>query len=435
MKPRNDRERLVVKLSAKIPALTKAQKDYCTRHCFDHTAIKRKKADTQYICLECGNKFEAEADAKHVTCPHCHRNLTTQRSRRTMCKLDIQSFQILTTAGDFQVVRTFYVRQMTCPTFPAEYEINEVSRIFMQPFKKDVCMALKRRGLCGYCDAYQYNSELELRGNHDCYYIHATVVYPRHTVHPILLRNGWCKKLLEFSPTSTIKRLFNESWFETLVKAKRFDIICGMSWYEVKNHWHQVKMLIRHNYWPSDLGLWKDTLSMAEELGLDSRNQTYVLPEDLKATHDALNERLQVKRRKDEERRRKEEEKRKQEERKQNVKYNREYKKRNGKLLAVCIVVGDITIKPLQNYAEFVAEGDAMHHCVETYWKHTDCLILSVRCGRKRLATVELDNKSFAIRQCRAVCNGVPERYDEICGIIKAHKRDFVKASRVMRVA
>lgn len=435
MKPRNNRERLVVKLSAKIPAITKAQKEYSIRHCFAHAAIKRKKADTQYICLECGNMFEAEVDAKHVICPHCHQHLTTQRSRRTMCKHDIQSFQILTTIGDFQVVRTFYVRQTTCPTHPAEYDINEVSRIFMQPGKKYVCMALKRRGLCGYCDAYQYDSELEIRGSHNCYYIHATVVYPRHIVHPILLRNGWCKELLEFSPTSIIDRLFNQPKYETLVKSKRFDIMRGLTGYEIENRWHQVKMLIRHNYWPSDVGLWKDTLNMAAEVGLDNRNPMYVLPEDLKATHDIINEKLQAKRRKEEERRRKAEEKRKQEERKKNVQYNREYKKRNGKLLAVCIVVGDITIKPLQNYADFVAEGDAMHHCVETYWKHKDCLILSVKCGKNRLATVELDNKTFSIRQCRAACNEKPARYDEICGIIKAHKRDFVKAARVRKVA
>lgn len=435
MKPRNDRERLVVKLSEKIPAITKAQEEYCFRHCFEHYAIKRKKADTQFICLECGGVFEAETDAKEVICPHCHKKLTTKKSRRTMCKTTIESFQILTTAGDFQVVRTFYVRQSTIPLKPCIYEVDEVNRVFSQPGKKDVCLALKRRGMCGYCDAYDYSSDLEVRGNHDCYYIHATVVYPRMQIHPILIRNGWCKELKGFSPHTTIDRLFNEPMYETLVKAKRFNIMREMQGYEIKNRWQQIKMLIRHNYWPTDVGLWKDTLDMAAELGLDNQNPMYVLPEDLKATHDTLNEKLQVKRRKEEERRRKAEEKRKQEERKRNVKYNSEYKKRYGKLLAVCIVVGDITIKPLQNYADFVAEGEAMHHCVETYWKHTDCLILSARCGKERLATIELSRKDFSIRQCRAVCNAKPERYDEICGILKSHKRDFVKATRLKKAS
>lgn len=43
MKPRNNRERLVVKLSAKIPAITKAQKEYSIRHCFAHTASSGRK--------------------------------------------------------------------------------------------------------------------------------------------------------------------------------------------------------------------------------------------------------------------------------------------------------------------------------------------------------------------------------------------------------
>ena len=65
MKPRNDRERLVVKLSEKMPAITKAQEEYCFRHCFEHYAIKRKKADTQFICLECGGVFEAASNSFH----------------------------------------------------------------------------------------------------------------------------------------------------------------------------------------------------------------------------------------------------------------------------------------------------------------------------------------------------------------------------------
>lgn len=435
MKPRNTRERHVSELSEKMPEMTRAQREYCILHCFERKAIKRGKKSTEHICLECGRTFEADASANMVTCPHCHTELKPYVSRRQLAKHICESFQILTTVEDYQVVRTFYAYQVTIPGEPASYTIHEVSRVFIQPGKPDVAVALARRGLTGYCDSYLYDSELCLRKPNDAYYIHASVVYPRCRVLPVLVRNGWCKQLMEYGTFSTIERLLTDPHYETLAKAKRFDIWGNLHHYEVNTRWSQVKMLIRHNYWPSDMSMWRDTINMAAELGMDIHSPKYVLPGNLKAMHDALNNQLQAKRRKEAERRRKQAEKRKQEERKRNVKYNSEYKKRYGKLLAVVVAVGDITIKPLQNYAEFVAEGEAMHHCVETYWRHRDCLILSARCGEERLATIELSRKDFSIRQCRAVCNEKPERYDEICSILEAHKGDFLKVARRMKIA
>ena len=434
MKPRSERERHVMKLSGRIPAMTKAQESYAIKHCFEHNAIKRKKYTDEYICLECGEMFTADSGAEQVVCPHCHIVLKPQVTRRQYAKHLCESFQILTTIEDFQVVRTFYVRQITIPGKPAEYLIDEVSRIFIQQGKKDIAIALARRGLSRYVDAYIWDSELRLRIPNDAYYIGASVVYPRSRILPVLVRNGWCKELMEYNPFSTIERLLSLPRYETLAKAKRFDVWTGMTEYDTRKWWPQIKMLIRHGYYPSDVGMWKDTLNMAEECGLDIHSPKYVLPEDLKAMHDKLNNILQAKRRKEAERLEKEREREKQEQRKRNVRYNEEYKKRYGSLLAVVIRVGDITIKPLQNYAEFVEEGEVMHHCVETYWKNKSSLILSARSGEERLATIELGFKEFDIRQCRAVCNEKPKRYDEICTILKAHKSDFIKARKAQLI-
>ena len=115
MKPRTKREVEVLGLSSKLKPMTQAQEAYYIRHCFEHNAIKRKKSDTEYICLECGKVFEADADAKTVVCPNCHQKLDVKVSRRKNLLRDMQSFQILATAGDYQIVRTFYVVQYTMP--------------------------------------------------------------------------------------------------------------------------------------------------------------------------------------------------------------------------------------------------------------------------------------------------------------------------------
>lgn len=432
MKPKGKREVEVSQLSKKLPPLTTAQKAYCIKHCFEHKAIKRKKDDTEYICLECGERFHAEAGVKKTTCPHCHTEVEPYRSSREMAKHIMSSFQVLTTIADYQVVRTFYVTQSTIPDEPAEYNMHEVSQVFIQPNHTDIVIALPRRGLTGYIDSYIFDGELEIRkwrtngywslyGNSP-YYINADVVYPRVKLLPIIKRNGWNKKLLQFTPAYTINHLLNNPKYETLAKTGRTDIWASFREVEISDYWQQIKMMIRHNYRVKDYDLWRDTIRFAEELGLDTYSPKYVLPADLKAMHDTLEKRIEaVRKRAEKERKRKEMAKK--------MRYEKKYRKLNGGLLNVVIVAGDIVIKPLQSYKDFCDEGDAMHHCVETYWMKKDSLILSARVNGERMATIELDKSDFHIVQCRAACNDVPKRYSEICDAINRNKRVFQRKS------
>lgn len=41
MKPKNDKQRRIVELSAKLPPMTERQLAYASRHCFSHKAVKR----------------------------------------------------------------------------------------------------------------------------------------------------------------------------------------------------------------------------------------------------------------------------------------------------------------------------------------------------------------------------------------------------------
>lgn len=65
-----------------------------------------------------------------------------------------------------------------------------------------------------------------------------------------------------------------------------------------------------------------------------------------------------------------------------------------------------------------------MHHCVYQcrYYLKKDVVIFSIRDDNgERLATLEYNVKSKEIVQCRAVCNKVPERYDDMVKVFNAN--------------
>lgn len=426
MKPRNDIERQVVKTSHSLPDITETQKRYAEKHCFEHLALVNPNHPFDCLCLECGHQWQTDLlihDGMEITCPHCGTKLTIKLSRRrTSVERNIKYFQIVTKRGNYQIVRTFFINQQTKPHYPSIYLYSEIAQMFIN-INGDVIVLGKtvncQTGYVNFC----HDSELSIKERTDWYDIWGDVVYPRQNILPIFKRNGWCNEMKSLYPTSTLYLLLKDYRFEMIAKSKRFDLWENYKYYEFDNIWPQIKLAIKHHYHPSDYSMWNDTIRFTKELGLDTHSPKYILPNNLKEMHDTLDKKLK--------KRRKEEAKRRERERIAKIKeYERLYKKYNKKLLTIVIHVGDITIKPLQNYKEFCEEGDAMHHCVETYWKRKSSFILSARSGNDRLATIELDRKDFHVKQCRAKCNEVPERYDEIVNILNKNKKLFIRASK-----
>lgn len=426
MKPRNKHERHVVGVSDRLPKLTKVQMEYAFEHCFKHKYVKRCG---KYHCLDCG--FEWPAGTNDVTlfdsmggadCPVCGHHLEVEVTRKKSW-FARSSFQIVTAVDDVQFVRTFYLRKYFTVGKPAQYWIDEAVRVCIMQGKPDVVIARPLIYNGYYCDSYSFNKELSIKMTNnsnyyrgDAYYVDGDVVYPRRKVIPMLKRNGYCKELYGFGVYGIISQLLDNPKVETVVKAGRFDILHGISYYEIGRKWPQVKMLIRHHYHPSDFGMWKDTVEMAQKLGLDTHSPKYILPEDLQVMHDRLSRKITE----IEERKRA----------KEAEEENKQYRKEHGMVLGVVIVENDMRIAPLQTKLDFIDEGKAMNHCVATYFDKKNSLILSVRLADsgKRLATVELSMKDFSIKQCRANSNKQPERYAEICNVINAHRGDFCKA-------
>lgn len=416
-------------LSAQLPPLSEKQREYAYRHCFEDNCAVRK-GDVVH-CLECGGSFETDNPRGSLNevlmgyvCPHCGRKLRVVQSRTRQAKGEfVETFQIITSIKEVAVVRTWYLWKRTQIDTPAEFSMEEAHQIFISPKWGEVIVGRVRRPMSYYVDKWDYTKPMRVRKGYDYYdpfHIRATVVYPQVRLPKVVRRNGWCKGLLDFIPSQTIRRLLNDPCYETLAKTGRFDIWEHFTAFQINELWPQIKMMIRHNYHADDYTLWRDTVDMADKNGFDTHSPKYVLPADLKAMHDFLDK-------KDKERLRREE-------LEELKKKDAEYKETFGVMLAVRFKEGDISVRPLQDATEFTEEGEKMHHCVATYFGHKDSLILSARKDGERLATIELDTKTFKIVQCRAVCNKKPERYDEICRIVKAHRKEFVEAKRKQRL-
>lgn len=429
MKPRTKHERHIVDIAKHLPALTETQKQYAYEHCFQHLAILRKG---QYHCSDCGHswtpmcKEEVALDAECGTiCPNCGHALRVEKTRKQKWT-DESTFQIVTTAGDVQFVRTFHTNKQFHVGQPAFYWICEAIQIAITPGKGDVVIA-RPRSMSWYSDSYIFTKEMSIKANTsncgynyyglESYYITAAVVYPRRKVLPILKRNGYSKALYEFPTVKMIKMLIDNPHIETLVKAGRLDILDTLNEREINDFWPQIRLVIRHNYRPNSIIEWRDTVKLANKLNLDTLSPKYILPADLTTMHNLLSRRYTTQQQR--------------EERERIIQSNAWYRKVHKKLLNVVINENGMHISPLQCKEDFIEEGRAMHHCVATYFDKSS-LILSVRTdddNRLRLATVELDGKDFKIIQCRAKFNAIPQRYNDIVSLINRHRSDFVKAA------
>ncbi len=103
MKPRSKRERLVVELSSKLPAITEAQIRWGKKHCFPHNAFLCKN---EMWCSECGRLWIDTTGQKkgYIWCPYCGERLEIKSSRKKKLR-QYEYMTIVTVVDDFQVIR------------------------------------------------------------------------------------------------------------------------------------------------------------------------------------------------------------------------------------------------------------------------------------------------------------------------------------------
>lgn len=412
MKPRNKFEKAVLAQSKSLRPITKRQMDWAFRECIDHYAYRLPKGRT--TCMDCGHGWLMAEPSDSCTCPKCGARLKVRQTfeRKLPQK---QYFTVLTTSGEYQVLRKFLLvveMEKGCKAKPYSLEIGQ----YWWNAQGRMAVVGIQRVLGRYIDTFSFGSPLAVRSDNAAYrHIAYSPIYPKSKVLDVLRRNGFDGDFHDIVPTRLIPALLSDSRAETLMKAGQYPMLHHYltSRFDMERYWASVKICIRNGYTISDGSMWCDTIDLLRHFGKDTNSPKYVCPSDLKAEHD----RLMHKRNKEIERKKLEERIR------QAKKHEKAYRKLKGIFFGIAFTDGTLQVRVLESVAEFAAEGTELHHCVfsNSYFLEKNSLILSATIDGKRIETVEVSLKTLEVVQSRGLHNSNTEYHDRIVNLVNSN--------------
>nr|DAL15367.1 MAG TPA_asm: PcfJ-like protein [Caudoviricetes sp.] len=458
MKPRTKLQFEVLENSKHLFDIENYMLSWARKDILEHKGFATK---TRVICMDCGETFSPDlVSRKHAVCPHCHTKLKVEQTRKRTAeqRTYIASAEIY---GEFQVIRNFELRSYHKSGVSTKYYISEILQHWILSNGKREVIA-RRHTVNWYCDSWGGYMEIQNKKDERKYDIYPQKYHPDSIFKTEYLKYGINKNLEGLTFLEAIKIVPENPKAETLLKAKRYDLLGCYCDYSLKhaiyNYWPSVKICLRNKYKIKDVKIWFDYLDLLRYFKKDLNNAHYVCPKDLKKEHDIYMKRKREVMRIEEMKR----------DYIRILKYfgefqevgfsypknlNREYqilverqkrdrlekKKKELEGLAVKyqkfiqpfldIHISDslIQIIPLQSIEDFKQEGDTLHHCVYTneYFKKSDCLILSARINESILETIEIDIKNMKIVQCRGERNGLSEYHDRILKLMNKNMRQI----------
>ena len=418
MKPRNKFEKTVMALSTKLCPITKAQRQWAFRECIDHFAYRLPKGRT--TCMDCGHSWTLEQPIDTCTCPQCRARLQvkTTRARKLQQK---QYFTVLTTCGEYQVLRMFLFVVGMEKGCRAKTSVIEIGHYWWNDAGRQALVAIQRT-FGHYIDSFSFCSPMAIRNDSEAYrYVAYSQIYPKLKVTNTLYRNGFNGDFHDIVPTTLIPALLTNSRAETLMKAERYE---DLRYFFSKgkgfdNYWDAYKLALRHHYAISDIALWCDYIDMLRRLGKDTHNPKYVCPTDLHREHDRRETEI-LRQREKEEAKRKQQKVMEDEERFQELK---------SKFFGISFTDGTIRVQVLESVQEHLEEGVSMHHCVfsNEYYLKEDSLILSATIDGMRIETIEVSLDTFQVVQSRGLCNQTTPYHDQIVSLVQRNIRQIAQ--------
>lgn len=434
MEPRNRQERLVVALSASLPAITPKQRQWAIDTCFEKIGYYTKG---KVWCSQCGMLHDKTSSelvglvGDETICPHCGIRLKLKVCRATKT-YEICYFSILTTCKGYQVCRHFIIEKRMWKTsnninvdHAPEYTINEAVQNWIAPNGSETIMARPCKCIPHIYDAWNFDKPMSIKHkadvrtsyNPDKYNIHVDYIYPHRSILPILRRNGYTVHCKTLSASETMKLVLTDREAEILAKNKQYGLLaykCRSGYREFcMPYAHSIRIAIRNKYIVNDPSMWYDYLDLLAYFHLDTHNAHYVCPTNLKREHDML-----LKRKQRIERQRIAEQKRKEAEQ-----WEAQYRKDKERFFDICFSDDKVVITVIQSVADMAEEGAKMHHCVFDmgYYKRKDSLILSARsvADGTRIETVEVSLKSFKVLQSHGLQNSYTPYHDEIINLVE----------------
>ena len=413
MKPKNKFEKAVLEQSKHLRPITKTQDKWAFRECIDHFAYRLPKG--RATCMDCGHSWVMNKHRETCTCPHCRAKLQVKETYERKLQQK-QYFTLLTTCGEFQVLRMFLLIVGMEKGYEAQTSIIEIGQYWWNMQGRKTVVAIQRV-LGHYVDTFSYYSPMAIRNDNEAYqHIAYSQIYPKFKVTDILRRNGFKDNFYGIVPTQLIPALLPDSRVETLLKAGRTDHLR----YFLGNKrtfeelWQSYKIAVRNGYEIADISLWSDYVDTLRRLGKDIHNPKYLCPTDLKGEHDRRHEELLRQREREEI----------EQKQKKAMEDEKRFKELKSKFFGICFTDGTIQVHVLESVQEHFEEGVSMHHCVfsNAYYLKEDSLILSATIEGKRIETIEVSLRTLEVVQSRGVCNKNTEYHEQIVNLVNANR-------------
>ena len=413
MKPRNKFEKAVLEQSKHLRPITKTQSKWAFRECIDHFAYRLPKGRT--TCMDCGHSWVMNKHRETCTCPHCRAKLQVKETYERKLQQK-QYFTLLTTCGEFQVLRMFLLIVGMEKGYKAQTSIIDIGQYWWNMQGRKAVIAIQRV-LGHYVDTFSYYSPMAIRNDNEAYqHIVYSPIYPKFKVTDILRRNGFKDNFYGIVPTQLIPALLTDSRVETLLKAGRTDHLR----YFLSNKkafeelWQSYKIAVRKGYEIADISLWSDYVDTLRRLGKDIHNPKYLCPTNLKGEHDRRHEELLRQREREEI----------EQKQQKAMEDEKRFKELKSKFFGIHFTDGTIQVHVLESVQEHLEEGVSMHHCVfsNAYYLKEDSLILSATIEGKRIETIEVSLRTLKVVQSRGVCNKNTEYHEQIVNLVNANR-------------
>ena len=176
MKARNKFEAAVMEQSKHLRPITKQQIKWAFRECITHFAYRLPKGCT--TCMDCGHSWVMNKPRETCTCPHCRAKLQVQTTRARKHK-EQHYFTILTTSGNYQVLRMCLLIVGMEKGYPAESSVMEIGQYWWNSQGKQTIVAIQRT-MGSYLDTFAFHSPKAIRRDNEVYqYIAQSPLYPK----------------------------------------------------------------------------------------------------------------------------------------------------------------------------------------------------------------------------------------------------------------
>lgn len=156
MKPKNKKQQHIVELSGRLRPLTTPQMTWALSNTIKHYGYRLKSG--MCTCMKCGHEW-LETRNGMCLCPECGTRIEMKDTKERVIR-DKSYFNVITTMGDYQVVRMFLMMVEMRKGMKASPAYLEVGSYWIDPKGHTTVVGLQRT-LGHYIDSFAFGSPLE----------------------------------------------------------------------------------------------------------------------------------------------------------------------------------------------------------------------------------------------------------------------------------